>query len=330
MAFQIKTLAGTVVSDSTIGTVVWTDPNNAKTSDNAYATATFTEGGESEYLLATNWGFTIPILSRITGINVLVERTKIGTGSIKDNSVRLMYNGLVKPSERAKPDDWTDKDATATYGAPMDNWYDTASPTTLNHSLFGVGISVSAVGDVVAGIDSISIQVYYELIDNVKYPGTMESIAGVNVEWTDPTNVGVMDSTYATAAINNQSTNLLRCTNFNLNVPDVAAITGLTVIIGGKDTGTVPISGTQLVYDGSAIGTANNANDGLGANDDLLTRGHDSNIVNQYWQYELTPAIVNSSTFGVQFYAQTTGDNTIYIDFVVMRISYLFGGHHGR
>ena len=50
---------GTMANDNAVGTVAWVNPDNAKISNNAYATVNSAQS-TSYYLKATNFGFSIP------------------------------------------------------------------------------------------------------------------------------------------------------------------------------------------------------------------------------------------------------------------------------
>lgn len=50
---------GTLADDAAVGTVAWSNPSNAASSNDSYATASGA-GGTTHYLKATNFGFAIP------------------------------------------------------------------------------------------------------------------------------------------------------------------------------------------------------------------------------------------------------------------------------
>ena len=74
------TSPGTTADDSAVGTIVWTNPNNSKVSDNVYAIVTNANCGipTSHYLKATNFGFSIPAGATINGIVVEIEKKHSG------------------------------------------------------------------------------------------------------------------------------------------------------------------------------------------------------------------------------------------------------------
>jgi len=96
---------GTVVSDSTVGTVAWSNPSNAKASDDSYA----------EFLV-------------------------FGGGYCKDTAVKIVKSdGSVGSTNKANTeDDWPASDTYESYGASDDLWGETWSASDINDSDFGV------------------------------------------------------------------------------------------------------------------------------------------------------------------------------------------------
>ena len=60
MSSQGPLSPATTVDDATVGTVAWTNPNNAQVSDGIFAVFVPSGAKRSHYLLATNFGFSIP------------------------------------------------------------------------------------------------------------------------------------------------------------------------------------------------------------------------------------------------------------------------------
>ncbi len=71
---------GSMANNSAIGTNAWTTPNNAMASDNAYSTVV--AKGITQYLSATDLGFSIPSPSGIAGIKLDVERSTSGSSDV--------------------------------------------------------------------------------------------------------------------------------------------------------------------------------------------------------------------------------------------------------
>ncbi|MCU0431635.1 MAG: hypothetical protein MUF42_16860 [Cytophagaceae bacterium] len=78
-----------VVNGSSTGLSTWTAPANAVSSNNAYATAT---NGNTEYIYASNFGFTIPATSPIVGISASIEGRGLPVNAVAANSWTTFNN----------------------------------------------------------------------------------------------------------------------------------------------------------------------------------------------------------------------------------------------
>jgi hypothetical protein len=148
------------------GTVAWSNPDNAKVSDNVYATvSTSSNGVTSHYLKATNFSFSIPTGATINGIVAEVEKKKgVLDSSDIDNSVKLVKGGTISGTDKASSTPWPNTDTYTTYGSSSDLWGLSLTPSDINDTNFGVAISsliVSSDIGVDANIDHIRITVYY-------------------------------------------------------------------------------------------------------------------------------------------------------------------------
>ena len=155
---------GTMADDSGIGTEVWSDPDNAKVSDELYAIATNTTGTHTHYLKATKFGFTITTGAIINGILVEIQKRKNGgTRTVKDDVVSIVKADSSIGSEN-KGDTttiWPNTEQYFSYGSSSDLWGETWNPVDINDDDFGVVISVLVATDTFAWIDHIRITVCY-------------------------------------------------------------------------------------------------------------------------------------------------------------------------
>lgn len=151
---------GAAFNDPAFGIPAWTDPGNALASDNMSASAA-PGGGNTQYLHANNFGFTVPGPALIEGIEVNVER-RSALGTIDDSRVRIVKGGVVGATEKADPGSWPTTDTVITYGAPNDLWGETWTAADINAANFGVVLSATDAADA-AFVDHITIQVYFTL-----------------------------------------------------------------------------------------------------------------------------------------------------------------------
>lgn len=136
---------GTFASDGTIGTIAITNPTNATSSDNTYATAVLLLNEVSRYLKVTNFSMAIPIHSKIDGITVEIERNSTILNSITDSSIRLVLpSGAISSTNKSAGATWPNADAYATFGSASDTWGETLTPIDVNDLNFGVVISGTA------------------------------------------------------------------------------------------------------------------------------------------------------------------------------------------
>lgn len=171
MASQTRS-AGTGANDASYGIYAWSNPGNITASDNTYATCSNPTSSFdlSNYLSATNFGFSIPSGSVINGITVLIERKAQSNGSTfydVDNRVRIIKSdGSIGTTDKASATRWSTTEATFNYGGSSDLWGLSWSDSDINNSNFGSVLSVLSYEDnigpgVIASVDNIQITIDY-------------------------------------------------------------------------------------------------------------------------------------------------------------------------
>lgn len=164
--------------DSAIGTVAWTNPSNALTSNNSYATAVFGGAGQSHYLKLTDFSAAlaaIPSTSTIVGFKVEVEGlTSTGTtatwvirpyraGTLAGTAATNASDQLTT-SEAFRTAAGLNQPAGITFAAAM------TRADVLNTG-FGIGVSVTVSGAMTVSIDSIRLTVYLSPANAYIYAG---------------------------------------------------------------------------------------------------------------------------------------------------------------
>lgn len=153
---------GTIVNDNSYGTEAWSNPSNAAASDNSYAIVTIVGVGavSSNYLKATNFGFSVPSGATILGITVTKEGYFSGSGGGNSNA-RLVKGGT--PSGDVKINGFG-AESVITVGGSTDLWGLTLTPADINDSNFGVVLytDMFAGSNCSIGIDHITITVTYD------------------------------------------------------------------------------------------------------------------------------------------------------------------------
>jgi trimeric autotransporter adhesin len=175
LAFTQYTFAGTITLTARdantgtnvtgVGTVAWTSPGNVVSNNNSYATVAVTGGAISNYLQATNYGFSIPPEATITGITVTVGRFESSTGignDVRDSYVQMIKGGTVVGTNNAVTGtDWPTTEGVATYGGTANMWGTTWTPSDINASNFGVALAVNSTNNRTASVDYIEISITY-------------------------------------------------------------------------------------------------------------------------------------------------------------------------
>src|SRR5439155_16464010 len=130
---QTQSAAGTCVDVTGTGTVAWTSPGNAQTSNDGYTTAAFANNGDaSHFLKCTGFGFSVPSTASIRGIQVEWEYKNASGGTILDNAVRIVKGGTIGTADKASGTGWPSTDAFVAYGGAADLWSDSWTAADIN------------------------------------------------------------------------------------------------------------------------------------------------------------------------------------------------------
>ena len=164
--------AGTAVNNPAVGTVAWNNPGQATgASDTIAASAGVATGNPSNYLEATNFGFSLPPTAVILGIKVDI-RKEAGVGNAFDNGVFLVKGGVIGGTDHSMVGLWPGSYSAVSYGGTSDLWGLTWTAADINSANFGVVISAhDSVSGALAQVDSFAITVSYGLCgDNIVAP----------------------------------------------------------------------------------------------------------------------------------------------------------------
>lgn len=186
---------GTVVNDSAVGTEAWDNPSYASFEDGNYAdiwamSSTFFY---SNYLKATNFGFSIPSGATISGIEVRIKRYCVYQYTYDEKVSIVLSNGSIGSANKAKAEAWASL-AYFNYGSSSDLWSQTWSSSDINDTDFGVVLQVKTNDDSGGQIgndshvDHIQIKVYYT------EPGTTYSRESASSLGSDDTSLATVFS----------------------------------------------------------------------------------------------------------------------------------------
>jgi MSHA biogenesis protein MshQ len=144
----------------------WSNPGNAFSSNNSYATANV-DGTTTDPLRCLNYGFTIPLTAVIAGIEVSLERrsSSVANGGSRDASLFLVKAGTQTGNNGATATIYTTADVAEAHGGPGNLWGTTWTPAEINAANFGAvytGTKPSGAGAAhTIRVDHIAITVHY-------------------------------------------------------------------------------------------------------------------------------------------------------------------------
>ncbi|RQO31815.1 hypothetical protein DBR32_07700 [Taibaiella sp. KBW10] len=162
---------------ATTGAEAWSNPGNALTDNNSYATmsnAALLIGGtvrNSNFLVLRNLGFDLPRNAQICGVQVEIRKASSdnsGSNYTRDLDIRLLKNNQVVGTNHANAGvNWPTSETAFTYGTNSDLWGTTLSGFEVSNNGFGVAIGIQSraagllLPTVVSYIDQVRIRVYY-------------------------------------------------------------------------------------------------------------------------------------------------------------------------
>src|SRR6185437_4979741 len=330
----------------------WTNASYVAVADGAYATET---GGNVDCLTVNGFGFQLPPNAQIVGIQFGVVRHQSSGGTIQDYQLYLTKDGVtnVGSNQACIGYNWQQNtDETVIYGGQDYLFNSTWTPAEINSPNFGLRYIVNGTGT--AYIDAIDIDVWYRLpvpgsgsggpnaTCITETPQTVIQTISENTAWTSLTgsssNLATYGDTPASCSLVTHPSDIITASNFGFSIPSNATITGVTVSIlrGIQGSDPEPTPGivdlqVQLTSNGSTTLGQNKADTTNPWSVGEMTwkeYGGSSDL----WSATLTPAIVNSSTFGVFFACKLqTGATaqTANLDMIEVTVCYTINGQSG-
>jgi len=142
----------------------------------------------TNYLVATQFGFSIPAGAVIDGIVVEIERSNTSGETTLDNRVRVVKGGAIGVADKAAAAAWPAADSYKLYGANNDLWGTPWAVADINSTGFGVAVSALNAGyigvEANPRVDHFRVTVYYT--PSAAVAGTSRVTGGGSV-----TNAGV-------------------------------------------------------------------------------------------------------------------------------------------
>lgn len=143
------------------GDVAWTSPGNITANDAFVAQVSLGAGETSDYLYATDFGFSIPSGAAIDGVDVNIYR--YGMGNCEDYLVRLIDDTGTRVGDNKALTGfaWPGLMTGNTYGTPTDDWSVSLTPAMVNDSNFGVALQATSAAGATALVGYVEITVHY-------------------------------------------------------------------------------------------------------------------------------------------------------------------------
>jgi type IX secretion system substrate protein len=152
----------------------WSNWNNIMTADGIYADVSLnafpncfqTSCYYSRYLIASNFGFTVPASATISGVKAEIIRLSSASPNGKDTIVEIFTPGNFG-TNHASSLLWTPSTTVITYGDSTDVWGLTLTPDSVNDVSFGFRIMIRNGSPVItsapSSVDHVQMTVYYSL-----------------------------------------------------------------------------------------------------------------------------------------------------------------------
>ncbi|MCB8963405.1 MAG: HYR domain-containing protein, partial [Bacteroidales bacterium] len=175
------------VNTTGIGTSAWSNPNQAISNNNSFATVSLSASGvtTSNYLRVTDYDFSIPGNATITGITVTIGRRESSTSSgadVQDVQVRLLRNGVLAGDNKANTtQDWPTSETPANYGSSSDLWGTTWTAADINNNNFGVSLVVNSDNNRTAYVDYIYVAVTYSIAGEINWYSSTNSVTPIGI-----------------------------------------------------------------------------------------------------------------------------------------------------
>lgn len=146
----------------------WANTSNAASSNNLYSDyGGFSSGAGvryTDYLVATNFGFSIPAGATNIGIIVEMERSDPNSRT-SDYSIRIVKGGVITGTDKSSNAAYPSTDSYQSYGSSGDQWGTTWTAADINAADFGVAIASqrSSNGANNGRVDHIRITIVYDI-----------------------------------------------------------------------------------------------------------------------------------------------------------------------
>lgn len=267
----------TVGADTSgVGTVSWSGATNIYADDTSYATYDATGVNvTTHYLLAKGFGFAVPSMAVIDGVEFTVRRIADDNAShnrANDSTAKMFYSGSAVGSNQSAGAAWSTSEESKVFGGSTSTFGYSGylTPTIVNASTFGLGLSID-IEETTASVDYVKCKVYYT-VDALRAAPTITSLDVVTGSTSGGTAVAItgtgfkngctvtFDGVAATSIVVASSTSITCVTPAHASGAVDVVITNVdSRSVTSSSAYTYAVSTPSFVKYGS--GTATNTND---------------------------------------------------------------------
>lgn len=139
------------------GTQTWGTPANCEAADGVFTATTINTGGpNTDDLIGTGFGFSVPGSAVIKGITLEVNaKDGLNTAVVLEKNIRLLKAGVAAGTDKATGLTLSGVAGTFVYGGATDLWGTTWAPSDVNASNFGACVVYTNAGSGVSSTPSV-------------------------------------------------------------------------------------------------------------------------------------------------------------------------------
>ncbi|MCY1076970.1 hypothetical protein [Archangium lansingense] len=318
-----------VVDDASIGTIAWTNPQNAAAKDDVYAQSGGMVNNQlTHYLKATGFNFTSLPDRTPSGIVVEIRKKEFYSNPYKDEVVKLVQGGAIV-GENRPVSIYNAEPKYSVHGRPTDLWGLTPTAADLASPDFGVALAsryASVSGNGRAQIDHLRMWLLYDPVDT-----EVSKLAGAitneqfSRDWDLVDNARLEDGAKAAVygMVYNEVTSTLETSGYGFTVPANVRVVGvqLQVLRTALSGNTVQDYRVRLRGPAQSLSANRARTETWGRNLERIAYGR----LSDRWGMNWTPADINDPAFGVSFethYPSSGGNDYSYIDSTALTVFY--------
>ena len=155
--------SATVGANQNASGQAWQNPGNVTAADGQEASAPIVSPSGTQYLVATGFGFQLPLGASVRGVEVRVKRRTAGASDADDDEIRLVKAWpTTSNANRAQGANWPTVAAVTAFGGPTDTWGEALVASDVNAASFGAVVKARGLSPGTAYVDHVEMLVSYD------------------------------------------------------------------------------------------------------------------------------------------------------------------------